>query len=118
MPKIELQTVARGKPIVCPRLRSLPFSANPTPDQISVVCVPASPCKVEIIKAVPDVSSNRVIRVNAFYTQIQLGAPWKLRHMQPGVPRGTVEIPNRRKLVIRKAIAIKREPPTQLRKAI
>src|SRR5579863_9977523 len=75
--EIELQTIAWGEPIICPRLSSLSFSANPTSDQISIVCITASPCKIEIVKAVPDIPSYGVVCVNSFCTQIQFGNHWK-----------------------------------------
>src|SRR6202171_2864076 len=44
--EIELQTVARTKPVICPSLRALLAAADPATDQVSVVCVAAKPSQV------------------------------------------------------------------------
>src|SRR5258708_5876888 len=70
MPKIELQTVARSKPIVCPGLGTLPFAADPTTNYISIVSIPTSPSTIKIIEAVTESAPERVIGVNTLCSQI------------------------------------------------
>src|SRR5713101_4709418 len=48
VPEIELQTVARAKPVIRPSLRALSAAADPTTDQVSVVCITAAPSQVFI----------------------------------------------------------------------
>src|SRR6202011_2293931 len=118
MPKIELQTVASVEPIVGPRLGALPLPADPTTNQISVICLSVSPSKIKIIETVTEVAPERIVRIDAFHSKIQFGQPRKLRKVKPGVPGGAVGVRDGRNLVVREAIPVEGNPLAQSRNAI
>src|SRR5216683_2787003 len=74
MAEIELQTIARAKPVVRPSLRALSTATDPTADQVSIVCITATPSSVLIKRtrqlSVSDCSSGYV-GVNALGAQVQ-----------------------------------------------
>src|SRR5712692_2533282 len=115
MPEVELKAVPSVKPVIRPCLRTLPLSANPTADQVSAISVSTSPCAIEKVEAVTESAPERVIRVNPLNPQIQLLNLGEVRKIKPCVPRGTVEITNRRKFVVRKTVAVERQPVAQTR---
>src|SRR6267378_367580 len=72
--EIKLQTVARAKPVVRPSLRALSAAPDPATDQVSVVCITATPGPVLIKrtrKFCVSACSSGYIRVYAFDTKIQ-----------------------------------------------
>src|SRR6266404_351478 len=72
--EVELQPVARAKPIVRPSLRALSAAADPTANQVPVVCVTVTPGPV-LIERTRILSVNarpaRHICVNAFDSKIK-----------------------------------------------
>src|SRR6267142_5537597 len=72
--EVELQTVARAKPVVRPSLRALSAASDPATDQVSVVCVTVTPGPVLIKrtrKFCVSACTSGYIRINPFDTKIQ-----------------------------------------------
>ena len=79
VPEIELDSVTRCEPIVGPSLGTLATPADPVSDDIAVVCVAASPRRVEIeIARSNRATTRRHIRVDTFDPQVELTEPGEM----------------------------------------
>src|ERR1700687_290563 len=70
VPETKLQAVARGEPVIRPRLRALARPANPTAHQVPVIRIPVYPRGIEIEIARADLASQRVVGVDALDSKI------------------------------------------------